>query len=198
MSITDQNRVGNGRDSHRRVSHRHRQTHSGIRRHGNGDDRSGTRGATTSSDFSVSANGQSTGVHGVGSNAWGRTASFSEFDFANGSVTVSIIVNFAFSSYKLVPNSLGLASTRSCNTVTFTLSQPANVSLVLDGLLAPRSGVGKASRIDGGGVPVRLPARDHVDRSDHRCGARRGVWFRTLDELPCRAWSCRARYRPCG
>ena len=90
-------------------------------------------GATSSSDFSVSANGQSAGVYGAGSNAWGNTASFSEFDFANGSVTVSIIVNFSFSSYKLVPNSLGLASTRSGNTVTYTLSQPTNVSLVLDG-----------------------------------------------------------------
>lgn len=42
-------------------------------------------------------------------------------------------MNFSFSSYKLVPNSLGLASTRSGNTVTFTLSQPTNVALVLDG-----------------------------------------------------------------
>ena len=48
-------------------------------------------------------------------------------------MTVSITVNFAFSSYKLVPNALGLASTRSGNTVTYSLSQPTNVSLVLDG-----------------------------------------------------------------
>ena len=75
-------------------------------------------GATSSSDFSVSANGQSAGVYCAGSNARGNTASFSELDFANGNVTVSIIVNFAFSSYKLVLNSLGLASTCSGNTAT--------------------------------------------------------------------------------
>ena len=66
-------------------------------------------GATSSSDFSVSANGHSAGVYGAGSNAWGNTASFSEFDFANGSVTISVIVNFSFSSDKVLPNSLGLA-----------------------------------------------------------------------------------------
>ena len=91
----------------------------------------------------MSANGHNTGVYGDGSNAWGNTASFSEFELASGggsgsgsgsgSVTVSIIVNFAFSFYKLVPNSLGLASKRSGNAVTLRLSQPGNVSLVLDG-----------------------------------------------------------------
>ena len=90
-------------------------------------------GATSSSDFSVSANGHSAGVYGAGLNACGNFASFSEFDFANGSVTVSIIVNFSFGSDKVLPNPLGLALTLSGNAITATFSQSTNVSLGLDG-----------------------------------------------------------------
>ncbi|MDI4649991.1 glycosyl hydrolase family 28 protein [Cohnella hashimotonis] len=88
-------------------------------------------GAPRSSDFTVTAGSSAIDLYGD-NNGWGNKVSYGYFDMT-GSVTVSVTVNFSFSSYKLAPASLGLASTRSGNTIQFTLNGPTNVSLILDG-----------------------------------------------------------------
>ncbi|THF76737.1 glycosyl hydrolase family 28 protein [Cohnella fermenti] len=88
-------------------------------------------GAPRSYDFTVDAGGSSIDLYGD-NNGWGQTVSYGYFDMT-GSVTVAVTVNFSFSSYKLAPASLGLTSTRSGNTIQFTLNGPTNVSLILDG-----------------------------------------------------------------
>ncbi|XID94081.1 hypothetical protein ACF3MZ_06040 [Paenibacillaceae bacterium WGS1546] len=88
-------------------------------------------GAPVAADFTVVAEGQGIDLYGD-DNSWGNRVSFGTFDMT-GSITVSVTVNFPFASYKLAPASLGIASTRSGNTIQFTLNGPANVSLILDG-----------------------------------------------------------------
>jgi hypothetical protein len=88
-------------------------------------------GASRSYDFAVSVDASNVDLYGD-KNGWNNTVSFGYFDFT-GTVSVSVTVNFPFASYKLAPESLGLASTRTGNTITFALSGPTNVTLVLDG-----------------------------------------------------------------
>jgi hypothetical protein len=90
-------------------------------------------GAPQSSDFAVSAGGSAVGVYDAGANAWANQVSFGQFDFSGGPVTVSVVVNFPFTSYRLAPNSLLLASSKSANVITFSLASPTNVTVVLDG-----------------------------------------------------------------
>ncbi|GAT74983.1 putative extracellular serine protease [Microbacterium sp. HM58-2] len=52
---------------------------------------------------------------------------------SGGPVTVTVSVGFSFSTAKIVPASLGLTATKSGSTVTFTLANPSNASLVFDG-----------------------------------------------------------------
>jgi len=87
--------------------------------------------AYKSTDFAVTAEGSQVAVYNAGSNIRGNNVSYGSFEMT-GSVSVSITPNFNFSSYQLVPRSLGLSSTRSGNTITFTLDKPSHVTLVLD------------------------------------------------------------------
>ncbi|MFK4788195.1 glycosyl hydrolase family 28 protein [Microbacterium sp. ZW T5_56] len=89
-------------------------------------------GVATSSDFTVTAAGQAVGLFDAGQNGWGKHVSFGRFDMTGGPVTVSVTVGFAFTTAKLVPASLGLVPARSGQTLTFTLDQPRDVTLVLD------------------------------------------------------------------
>lgn len=85
-----------------------------------------------SGDFSILVNNQSVPVYASGKNAWGNTVSYASFDFS-GSISVKVSMNFSFSSYKLIPNSLGISGQRQNNTITFNLDQPENVTVLLDG-----------------------------------------------------------------
>lgn len=84
-------------------------------------------GVSTSTDFTVNADGQSVGLFDAGQNGWGKRVSFGLFSMSGGPVTVSITVGFAFTAAKLAPASLG-----SGQTLAFTLAQPGDVSLILD------------------------------------------------------------------
>lgn len=85
-----------------------------------------------STDFTVTAGGQSVPVYASGANAWGSTVSYATFD-ASEAVSVSIGVNFSFTQYQLIPNSLGIAGTRSGSQVNFTVQPDTDVTLLLDG-----------------------------------------------------------------
>lgn len=87
-------------------------------------------GASRSFDFGVTADANNVDLYGD-KNGWNNTVSFGYFDFS-GTISVSVTVNVPFTSYKLAPESLGITSTRSANTITFSLSQPSNVTLILD------------------------------------------------------------------
>lgn len=84
-----------------------------------------------STAFTVSAGGNPVGLYNAGNNSWGNSVSYGYFDFS-GTVSISVTPSSGFSSFKLVPSSLGITGVRSGNTITFTLSQPTNISLVLD------------------------------------------------------------------
>lgn len=90
-------------------------------------------GASADTDFVVSAGGKAVGIFDAGANAWGSHIGFGTFDFSGGPVTVGVTVGFAFSTYALAPDSLGLTSSRSGQIVTFTLTKPTDVSLIFDG-----------------------------------------------------------------
>ncbi|MCU6707356.1 glycosyl hydrolase family 28 protein [Paenibacillus sp. J5C_2022] len=87
--------------------------------------------AYKSADFTVTAQGSQVAAYNAGSNSWGNNVSYGSFEMT-GSVSVSITPNFNYSSYRLVPRSLGLNVTRSGNTITFTLNEPSHVTLILD------------------------------------------------------------------
>lgn len=90
-------------------------------------------GAPITADFTVSANGKRVGLYSAGYNTWKNCVSYGSFDFSGGSVTVAITVSDSFTTYKLVPDSLGITSTRVGNIITFSLDKASKVSLVLDG-----------------------------------------------------------------
>ncbi|MET6996688.1 glycosyl hydrolase family 28 protein [Chitinophaga defluvii] len=81
--------------------------------------------------FSVNAESSSVPIYNAGNNSWGQPVSYGSFDMT-GPVTVTITPSFPFTSFKLLPQSLGITGIKSGSTISFTLSSPANVSLVLD------------------------------------------------------------------
>lgn len=85
-----------------------------------------------STDFTVKAGESSIDLYNGGNNSWNNPVSYGYFDIP-GSSTISITPNFEYSSFELVPRSLGIKGERSGKTITFKLNDPANVSLVLDG-----------------------------------------------------------------
>ncbi|GGH28793.1 glycosyl hydrolase family 28 protein [Paenibacillus segetis] len=85
-----------------------------------------------SSDFSITAGNTSVPVYVSGENAWGKKVSYATFD-TTASTNVKITVNFPFDSFKLLPDSLGLAGTKNGNSVSFQISPSTDVTLLLDG-----------------------------------------------------------------
>ncbi|MCU6707857.1 glycosyl hydrolase family 28 protein [Paenibacillus sp. J5C_2022] len=89
-------------------------------------------GAPVSADFGLSAQGSPVDLYDAGDNPWGTPVTYGYFELSGGAVNVSINVNFPFTTYKLIPDSLGISSTRSGSTISFTLHEPTHVTLVLD------------------------------------------------------------------
>ncbi|MCQ6557446.1 glycosyl hydrolase family 28 protein [Paenibacillus mendelii] len=84
-----------------------------------------------STDFAVAAGGKEIDMYNGGYNSWNNPVTYGSFDMS-GSVTVTITPSDAFETYKLVPRSLGIAGKRKGDSITFTLQEAANVTLVLD------------------------------------------------------------------
>ncbi|MGG1634238.1 glycosyl hydrolase family 28 protein [Paenibacillus sp. NRS-1760] len=85
-----------------------------------------------SNDFTVKAGESDIDLYNAGNNSWNKPVSYGYFDIPTSS-TIAVTPNFEFSSFELVPRSLGIKGERSGNTITFKLNGPANVSLVVDG-----------------------------------------------------------------
>lgn len=85
-----------------------------------------------STEFTVKAGEQEIDLYNAGNNSWNKPVSYGYFDMP-GAATVTITPNFDYSSFELVPRSLGITGERHGNAITFKLNGPANVSLVLDG-----------------------------------------------------------------
>jgi len=91
----------------------------------------GLPSAYKSTTFTATAGGKSLNLYHAGNNGWGNPVSYGYFDM-NSNVTVTVTSSSSFSSFKLVPASLGITGVKSGNTITFTMAAPANVSVVLD------------------------------------------------------------------
>lgn len=83
--------------------------------------------------YNVSINGHYTGVY-TDINAWKKLVSFAYFDFAPGKeVEVVIAVPKSFKSYKILPESNNISSTREGNNIRFKLKEAyKNLSVVFD------------------------------------------------------------------
>lgn len=85
-----------------------------------------------SADFVVTAGAYNIDLYNAGNNSWNQPVSYGYFEMS-GSVTVSVTPQFSYSSFRIIPQSLGITGTKTGNTINFTLTEPANVTIVLDG-----------------------------------------------------------------
>ncbi|MFD0714184.1 glycosyl hydrolase family 28 protein [Paenibacillus sp. GCM10027626] len=83
-------------------------------------------------EFAVTAGGKQIDLYNGGMNSWNHPVIFGSFDMTGGPVTVTITPRDSFKTYKLLPRSLELVSKQEEKTITFTLQEAANVTLVLD------------------------------------------------------------------
>jgi len=83
-------------------------------------------------EFIVTAGGKPIDLYNGGSNSWTNPVIFGSWDMSGGPVTVTITPRDSFETYKLLPRSLELESKQEMKTITFTLKEPTNVTLVLD------------------------------------------------------------------
>jgi hypothetical protein len=83
--------------------------------------------------FNVAVNDKFTGVY-TDINAWQKLVSFAYFDFALGNeIEVKITTTKSFSSYKILPTSTNITSTREGNTIRFKIKEAyQNFSIVFD------------------------------------------------------------------
>lgn len=83
--------------------------------------------------FNVSVNGHYAGVY-TDVNAWSKLVSFSYFDFApQQEVEVAVTTLNSFSSYRILPESNNISSTREGNIIRFKLKKTyQNLSIVFD------------------------------------------------------------------
>jgi hypothetical protein len=84
-----------------------------------------------SADFGVQVDGTVVDVYHGGNNVWGKGISYAAFDFS-GAITVTVTTNFSFRSARILPRSSGIACSVNNNTITFTLDEPQNVTVLLD------------------------------------------------------------------
>ena len=91
-------------------------------------------------DFAVRVNGMGIPVYQFNQNpATGNRnpantrATFGTFSFENGSVTVEIDVNVPMHSFRILPTNTGIDVTRRGNTLTFTLDEPRQLMLEING-----------------------------------------------------------------
>ncbi|SDK56425.1 Glycosyl hydrolases family 28 [Pedobacter sp. ok626] len=92
---------------------------------------SGLPAGYKSAAYTVTAGGKPVALYNAGNNGWGNAVSYGYFD-RSGTVTVTVTPSTSFSSFKLLPESLGITGTRNGNTITFSIQQSANISLVLN------------------------------------------------------------------
>jgi len=83
-------------------------------------------------EFKVTAGGKSIDLYNGGMNSWNHPVIFGSWDMSGGPVDVTITPRDSFGTYKLLPRSLELESRQEMKTITFTLKEAANVTLVLD------------------------------------------------------------------
>ncbi|WEK37864.1 MAG: glycosyl hydrolase family 28 protein [Candidatus Pseudobacter hemicellulosilyticus] len=88
--------------------------------------------AYKSTVFTVTANGSGINLYNAGNNSWNNPVSYGQFDMSGGTVTVAVTPGFSYSTFKIVPASLGLTGTKSGSTITFELPSPQQVTLVFD------------------------------------------------------------------
>lgn len=84
-----------------------------------------------SSDFQVQVNGNSVPVYNGGNNVWGSKVSYGSFAFTGG-VTVTVTADFSFNTARILPRSSGVSCTKKGNSLTFSLSNPQNVTVIFD------------------------------------------------------------------
>lgn len=83
--------------------------------------------------FNVAVNDKFTGVY-TDINAWQKLVSFSYFDFnPNSEIEVEVTTTKSFGSYKILPESTNITSTREGNTIRFKVKEAyQNLSIVFD------------------------------------------------------------------
>jgi hypothetical protein len=82
--------------------------------------------------FSVKANGHETGLYSD-TNGWGMPVNFAYLNIRDGTeAQVEIEANFNFSSYKILPQSLGIQGTREERKIRFSAGVGQNITLVFD------------------------------------------------------------------
>ncbi|WP_354510372.1 hypothetical protein [Oerskovia enterophila] len=87
-------------------------------------------GAPQATQFTASVEGESIGLY-ADDNGWGSEVAFGQFDFT-GSVEVTVDVGFDFTSYAAAPAAAGIVSSRAGRTITISLDEPENITLVFD------------------------------------------------------------------
>ncbi|WP_309398479.1 glycosyl hydrolase family 28 protein [Cerasicoccus maritimus] len=88
-------------------------------------------GAPLSADYTVSVDGASVDVY-AGAENNGYAYDFCLFDFSD-SVVVSVTSNVAVSNPVILPESMGISPTVNGNTITFSVSDPAQITVLPDG-----------------------------------------------------------------
>lgn len=84
-----------------------------------------------STDFEITANNQDIDIYKSGNNAWGNAVSYASFDFS-GTISVTVNVNFNFSTARILPRAAGIPCTINGSQITFSLSEAQDITILLD------------------------------------------------------------------